>query len=106
MSTNNNQNTAKANEINPPESSIAKVGKEEIAVTIPREIIAPNHRRAYAMAYVAGFTGRKLKFVSPIVRNSIARGFLTGERDAAEIAAAQAQAEYAEHMQEVAAIYA
>lgn len=50
-------------------------------VEIPAEIISENHRKAYAMAYVAGFNGRKLKFIAPIVRNSIVRGYLTGERD-------------------------
>jgi hypothetical protein len=34
-------------------------------VEIPAEIISENHRKAYAMAYVAGFTGRKLAFVAP-----------------------------------------
>lgn len=48
---------------------------------IPAEIISENHRRAYALAYVAGWHGRKMKFVSPLVRNSIVRGYLTGERD-------------------------
>ena len=46
---------------------------------IPAEIIAVNHRKAYAMAWKAGFRGTKLAFVSPFVRNSIVRGFLTGE---------------------------
>lgn len=50
-------------------------------VEIPAEIISENHRKAYAMAYVAGFNGRTLKFVAPVVRNSIVRGYLTGERD-------------------------
>ena len=50
-------------------------------VEIPAEILSENHRKAYAMAYVAGFTGRKLAFVAPVVRNSIVRGYLTGERD-------------------------
>jgi len=50
-------------------------------VEIPAEIISDNHRKAYAMAYVAGFNGRTLKFVAPVVRNSIVRGYLTGERD-------------------------
>ena len=50
-------------------------------VEIPAEIISENHRKAYAMAYVAGFNNRKLAFVAPVVRNSIVRGYLTGERD-------------------------
>jgi hypothetical protein len=54
------------------------------AVEIPAEIVAPNHRKAYAMAYVAGFTGRKLAFVAPVVRNSIVRGYLTGEQHRAQ----------------------
>ena len=50
---------------------------------IPAEIISENHRKAYAMAFVAGWHGRKLAFVAPIVRNSIVRGYLTGERERA-----------------------
>ena len=50
-------------------------------VEIPAEILSENHRKAYAMAYVAGFNNRKLAFVAPVVRNSIVRGYLTGERD-------------------------
>jgi hypothetical protein len=45
-----------------------KMTKNEIktpTVEIPAEIISENHRKAYAMAYVAGFTGRKLAFVAP-----------------------------------------
>ena len=50
-------------------------------VEIPAEIISENHRKAYAMAYTAGFNNRKLAFVAPVVRNSIVRGYMTGERD-------------------------
>jgi len=50
---------------------------------IPAEIISENHRKAYAMAFVAGWHGRKLAFIAPIVRNSIVRGYLTGERERA-----------------------
>lgn len=50
---------------------------------IPPEIQAKNHRRAYALGFKAGWEGRKLSFVSPIVRNSIVRGYLTAERERA-----------------------
>lgn len=67
-----------------PASSVQslEMGKMERAprFQIPREIIASNHRHAYAAAYVAGFRGQHLAFVAPVVRNSIVRGYLTGER--------------------------
>lgn len=91
MSKHTEANTTKANEMNPPESSTAGFGvglnMTIERVDIPREIIAPNHRRAYALAYVAGFNGDKLKFVSPLVKNSLYRGFLTGERDRQKVEA-------------------
>ena len=52
---------------------------QSVQVKIPKAIHAKNHRRAYAMAYKAGYQGKHVKFVSPIVRNSIVRGYLEGE---------------------------
>jgi len=52
---------------------------QSVRVNIPKAILAKNHRRAYAMAFKAGYNGKHVKFVSPIVRNSIVRGFLEGE---------------------------
>ncbi len=48
-------------------------------VTVPAAIIAENHRKAFRAAFEAAFTGTKLRFVSPIVRNSICRGWFQGE---------------------------
>lgn len=59
------------------ESSVQSFPMKE--VNIPSNIIAPNHRRAYAAAFVAAFTGRKLAFVAPVVRHSICRGWFAGE---------------------------
>jgi hypothetical protein len=52
-------------------------------VRVPREILSKNHRRAYAMAYRAGYTGGHVKYIAPVVRNSIVRGFLDGEEQKA-----------------------
>lgn len=52
---------------------------QSVRVKIPKAILAKNHRRAYAMAYKAGYTGTHVKYISPIVRNSIVRGYLDGE---------------------------
>ena len=83
MSNKTHTTAAKANNMNPPESSTAGVGDGGLMkfedVAVPAEIIAENHRRAYAMAYCAAFNGRKLAFVHPTVRNSIARGWFDGE---------------------------
>ena len=97
-----NQNQAGESNVSEtaPESSTTGMEGSPVKVKIPAEIIATNHRRAYAMAYVAGFTGRKLEFVAPIVRNSIVRGYLTGERDAAQLAADREAQEYREHREE------
>lgn len=72
-------------------------------IEIPPDILAPNHRRAYAMAYRAAYRKRPLRFVSPIVRFSIERGWNDGEqaywedadRDAAETLAEEAAAAHA-----------
>lgn len=47
---------------------------------IPANILAENHRKAYAAAFVAAFTGKKLAFVAPVVRHSICRGWFAGEQ--------------------------
>ena len=49
-------------------------------IEIPKDILAPNHRKAYAMAYRAAYRKEPLRFVSNIVRFSIERGWNDGER--------------------------
>jgi len=83
MSTNTNNQAAGR------EAQESSGQSSEMKVQIPPEIVAENHRRAYAMAFIAGYNGRKLKFVAPIVRNSIVRGYLTGERERALASAAR-----------------
>ena len=67
---------------------------QSVRVNIPKAILAKNHRRAYAMAYKAGYNGTHVKYVSPIVRNSIVRGYLDGE-------AARARLEMDHHLAQV-----
>ena len=49
-------------------------------IEIPSDIQSPNHRKAYAMAYRAAYRKEPLRFVSPVVRFSIERGWSDGER--------------------------
>ncbi len=67
------------NQVSEREAQGSSVQTAQIKVSIPKEILATNHRRAYAMAYKAGYQNKKLRFVSTIVRNSIVRGYLDGE---------------------------
>ena len=62
------------------EAQGSSVQSVQMKVRIPKDIQAPNHRRAYAMAYRAGYRKQPLRFVSGIVRFSIARGWTDGER--------------------------
>ncbi len=61
------------------EAQGSSVQSVQMKISIPKAILAKNHRRAYAMAFKAGYKGRHVKYVSPIVRNSIVRGYLDGE---------------------------
>ncbi len=63
------------------ESNNAVSGWWNMPVHVPREIIAENHRKAYAHGYRAGFHGRFLRYMAPTVKNSLVRGFLTGQED-------------------------
>jgi hypothetical protein len=74
--TTNNQNAKR-------EAQGSSVQAVHMKIRIPKAILAPNHRKAYAMAYKAGYEGKHLRFVSPIVRNSIVRGYLDGEEQKA-----------------------
>lgn len=66
MNANNNQTTTAA------------------AVSIPKEIRADNHRRAYAAAYRRAAAGVALDFIPAILRNSLVRGYLDGLKVRAE----------------------
>ncbi len=58
------------------------------AVTVPRNIQAANHRRAYAAAWRRGYTGKLLDCIPPMLRNSLVRGFMDGRkaRDVQDVA--------------------
>ncbi len=61
------------------EAQGSSVQSVHMKIEIPPEILAKNHRKAYALAYRAGYEGKHVKFIAPIVRNSIVRGYLDGE---------------------------
>ena len=65
-------------------------------IEIPKDILAPNHRKAYAMAYRAAYRKKHIRFVAADVRFSIARGWNDGERDYWEDADREAEEMLAE----------
>ena len=76
------------------EAQGSSVQSAQMKIRIPKAILSKNHRRAYAMAYKAGYQGKHVKYVAPIVRNSIVRGYLDGE-------AARARQEMDHHLAQV-----
>ena len=79
-----NTSTNQVTEREAPASSVQS-NQVKGKVKIPREIIAQNHRKAYALGYAKGYQGKTLRFIAPIVRNSLVRGWLEGERDRAAL---------------------
>lgn len=68
------------NQVSEREAQGSSVQTAHMKLEIPADILAPNHRKAYAMAYRAAYRKQPLRFVSPIVRFSIERGWNDGER--------------------------
>ena len=68
------------NQIAEREAQDSSVQSVQMKIEIPSDIQSPNHRKAYAMAYRAAYRKQPLRFVSPIVRFSIERGWNDGER--------------------------